>query len=65
MSWNVALVGSSWLTGGCFGVQEMRTWKQAEEAGKKAGFVLLESLDLAVASPVTLGWYAPKASPKD
>lgn len=31
-------------------VQDMRTWKQAEEAGKAVGFRLLESRDVAQAS---------------
>lgn len=38
------------------GLPEMRTWKQAEEAGKKAGLELVSSLDLATASIVAGPW---------
>ena len=41
-------------------MQEMRTWKEAEDAGKKVGFELVTSLDLAVASSVCGPWYEPK-----
>ena len=34
----------------------MRTWKEAEEAGKKVGFELVTSIDLAIASIVTGPW---------
>ena len=34
----------------------MRTYKQAEEAGSIAGFDMLESIDLATASPVAGPW---------
>ena len=37
-------------------LQEMRTWKEAEEAGKKVGFELVTSIDLAIASIVTGPW---------
>lgn len=30
------------------GLPDMRTWKQAEQAGKKVGFKLLKSRDLAI-----------------
>ncbi len=36
--------------------QEMRTWTEAEEAGKKVGFELVTSVDLAVSSPVCGAW---------
>lgn len=39
------------------GLPEMRTWKQAEDAGKAVGFKLVTSLDLATASKVAGGWY--------
>ena len=39
-------------------VQEMRTYKEAEQAGKHVGFELLGSIDIAVASPVAGPWYA-------
>lgn len=39
------------------GLPEMRTWKQAEDAGKAVGFKLVTSLDLAVASQVADGWW--------
>lgn len=39
----------SWL-------QEMRTYKEAEQAGKHVGFELVHSSDIAVASPVTGPW---------
>ncbi len=38
------------------GLPEMRTWKQAEDAGKAVGFELVTSLDLATASKVAGGW---------
>lgn len=38
-------------------LQDMRTYKQAEEAGKKAGFKLITATDLAVASSGALPWY--------
>ena len=34
----------------------MRTWKEAEDAGKKVGFELVSSIDLAVASSVCGPW---------
>ena len=37
--------------------QEMRTFRQAEEAGRAAGLELLTSLDIAVASAVAGPWY--------
>ncbi len=37
--------------------QEMRTWKEAEDAGKKVGFELVNSIDLAVSSSVCGPWY--------
>ena len=37
-------------------LQEMRTYKQAEAAGKKAGLELVTSIDIAVASPVAGPW---------
>ena len=39
-------------------VQEMRTYKEAEQAGKHVGFELVGSIDIAVASPVAGPWYA-------
>lgn len=36
--------------------QEMRTYKEAEQAGKNAGFELVRSIDIATASPVTSPW---------
>ncbi|KAG2484242.1 hypothetical protein HYH03_016976 [Edaphochlamys debaryana] len=39
------------------GLPEMRTWKEAEDAGKKCGFELVMSLDLATASVVCGPWY--------
>ena len=38
--------------------QEMRTYKQAEDAGKNVGFELVLSIDIASASPVAGPWYA-------
>lgn len=37
-------------------MQEMRTWKEAEEAGKNVGFELVWSQDLAVSSVVCGPW---------
>ena len=37
-------------------LQEMRSWKEAEDAGKKVGFTLLQSIDLARASIVCGPW---------
>lgn len=37
-------------------LQDMRSYKQAEEAGKKAGFKLVSAMDLAVASAGALPW---------
>ncbi|EFJ51011.1 hypothetical protein VOLCADRAFT_103647 [Volvox carteri f. nagariensis] len=39
------------------GLPEMRTWKEAEDAGKNVGFELVMSLDLATASIVSGPWY--------
>eukprot|EP00798_Chlamydomonas_sp_ICE-L_P031104 gene31104-6235_t len=39
------------------GLPEMRTWTEAEAAGLTAGFELISSVDLAVASPVCGPWY--------
>eukprot|EP00878_Enallax_costatus_P044641 GHUV01053341.1.p1 GENE.GHUV01053341.1~~GHUV01053341.1.p1 ORF type:complete len:174 (+),score=37.75 GHUV01053341.1:313-834(+) len=39
------------------GLPEMRTYKQAEEAGKAVGFKLVTSLDLATSSKVADGWW--------
>lgn len=39
------------------GLPEMRSWKDAENAGKNVGFELLSSLDLASASIVSGPWY--------
>ena len=39
-------------------MQEMRTYKEAEQAGKHVGFELVGSVDIAVASPVAGPWYA-------
>lgn len=41
----------------------MRTYKQAEEAGAIAGFDMLESIDLAIASPVAGPWCVPCPAP--
>lgn len=38
-------------------LQEMRTYKQAEQAGKAIGFELVTSQDLAVSSIVCGPWY--------
>ncbi len=38
------------------GAQEMRTWKQAEDAGKAVGFDLVWSQDLAISSVVCSAW---------
>ena len=35
----------------------MRTWKQAEEAGKNVGFQLLQSRDVALASLGAVGMW--------
>ncbi|CAG9466863.1 unnamed protein product [Pedinophyceae sp. YPF-701] len=40
------------------GLPEMRSYKECEEAGKRAGFELVKSIDFAVASPVCKPWYA-------
>lgn len=41
----------------------MRTWKQAEEAGRAVGFKLLESRDVALASPAAVKpWCAAGAA---
>ena len=42
----------------CGALQEMRTYKEAEQAGKHVGFELVNSVDIAVASPVAGPWYA-------
>eukprot|EP00891_Asterochloris_glomerata_P000788 jgi/Astpho2/788/e_gw1.00016.125.1_t len=39
------------------GLPEMRTYKEAEQAGKNAGFDLVMSYDIATASPVSGPWY--------
>ncbi|GBF92707.1 24-methylenesterol C-methyltransferase [Raphidocelis subcapitata] len=39
------------------GLPEMRTWKQAEDAGRAVGLELVGSIDLAVASRGALPWY--------
>jgi hypothetical protein len=39
-------------------VQEMRTYKEAEAAGKAVGFDLVSSYDVATASPVAGPWCA-------
>ena len=39
-------------------LQEMRTYKEAEQAGKHVGFELVNSVDIAVASPVAGPWCA-------
>ncbi|CAL5219207.1 g998 [Coccomyxa viridis] len=39
------------------GLPEMRTYKEAEQAGKHVGFELVGSVDIAVASPVAGPWY--------
>lgn len=36
--------------------QEMRTWKEAEDAGQKVGFKLVWSIDLATSSIVSGPW---------
>jgi 24-methylenesterol C-methyltransferase len=38
------------------GLPDMRTWKEAEDAGKAVGFELVQSIDLAIASPVCGNW---------
>ena len=37
-------------------MQEMRSWKEAEEAGIAAGFKLVRSYDVATESPVAGAW---------
>ena len=37
-------------------LQEMRTYKEAEQAGKNVGFHLVMSYDIATASPVSGPW---------
>eukprot|EP01025_Chloroclados_australasicus_P041739 TRINITY_DN4440_c0_g5_i1.p1 TRINITY_DN4440_c0_g5~~TRINITY_DN4440_c0_g5_i1.p1 ORF type:complete len:388 (-),score=46.26 TRINITY_DN4440_c0_g5_i1:241-1404(-) len=39
------------------GLPDMRTWKQAEDAGKAVGFDLVISYDMATASPVNGPWF--------
>ncbi|KAK9827679.1 hypothetical protein WJX81_007793 [Elliptochloris bilobata] len=39
------------------GLPEMRTYKEAEQAGKNVGFELVCSIDIATASPVSSPWY--------
>lgn len=39
-------------------LQEMRTYKEAEAAGKHVGFELVNSIDIATASPVAGPWCA-------
>ncbi|CAL8460594.1 g123 [Coccomyxa elongata] len=39
------------------GLPEMRTYKEAEAAGKHVGFELVNSIDIATASPVAGPWY--------
>jgi 24-methylenesterol C-methyltransferase len=39
------------------GLPEMRTWREAEEAGRAVGMELVASIDLAVASEGALPWY--------
>lgn len=39
------------------GLPEMRTWRQAEEAGKAAGLELVTSVDLSTASSGAGAWY--------
>ena len=41
----------------CVLEQEMRTHKEAEQAGKTAGLELVSSIDIAVASAVASPWY--------
>ena len=40
----------------CADPQEMRTYKEAEQAGKNVGFQLVMSYDIATASPVSGPW---------
>ena len=40
----------------CADLQEMRTYKEAEQAGKNVGFHLVMSYDIATASPVSGPW---------
>nr|H2E7T7.1 RecName: Full=Botryococcene C-methyltransferase; AltName: Full=Triterpene methyltransferase 3 [Botryococcus braunii]AEY68258.1 triterpene methyltransferase 3 [Botryococcus braunii] len=40
------------------GLPNIRSWKQAEEAGKNVGFNLLTSLDMATNSPIGKPWYS-------
>ncbi len=37
----------------------MRTYKEAEQAGKNVGFELVRSVDIATVSPVASPWCAP------
>lgn len=39
------------------GLPNIRSWKQAEDAGKNVGFKLVTSFDLATAPPVGKPWY--------
>ncbi len=47
----------AWLSPFVSPAQEMRTWKQAEDAGKNVGFDLVMSMDLADASVVSGPWW--------
>lgn len=44
-------------------MQEMRTYKEAEQAGRDCGFELVLSYDVATASPVAGPWYGLYACP--
>ena len=37
----------------------MRTYKEAEQAGKNVGLELVRSVDIATVSPVTSPWCGP------
>lgn len=39
------------------GIPDMRTWKEAEESGKRVGFTLCCAYDAGAASPVSHPWY--------
>ena len=47
----------------CGDVQEMRTYKEAEQAGKTVGFELVRSIDIATASPVVQAPWCEVDSP--
>ena len=55
--WHTASECQAYMT------QEMRTYKEAEDAGKNVGFELVLSVDIAAASPVAGPWCAQQPAP--